>query len=52
MNTMDYARATTTVCRYFPITPLEGKVLQVEFSNLEDIFMITKSCMVIFLVSF
>ena len=31
------------VCRDFLVTPLEARVLSVDFSNLQDIFIITKS---------
>ena len=44
--------ATAAVCRDFPITPLVQKVLQVEFSNSQCMFIITKACMGLFLVSF
>ena len=44
--------ASATVCRDFPIAHLEGRVLQLEFSNLQDIFISTKFCLGIFLASF
>ena len=44
--------ATATVYRSFTLFPLEGKILQVEFSNLQDMFIITKAYPVIFMASF
>ena len=41
-----YAAANTAaVCKEFRITPLEQKVLPLEFSNLQDMFIITKACL-------
>ena len=48
----EYATAAATVCRDFPVTPLEGKVLQIEISNSQDIFIITKSSLGVFMASF
>ena len=49
--THEYA-AATTVCRDFLATPIEARVLQVDFSNLQDMFIAIKSCLGIFLASF
>ena len=37
------------MCKDFLVTPLEAQVLYVEFSNVQDIFVITKSYLGIFL---
>ena len=44
-NTHKYS-TSAAVCGYFLITSLETEVLWVEFSNLQDIFIITKCCLV------
>ena len=49
--TYEYA-AVDAVCRGFFVTPLEAKVFLVDFSNLQDIFVTTKSFLGIFLASF
>ena len=48
--TQEYAAAA--VSRDFFITPREDRVLQVDFSNLQDLFITIKSCLGIFLASF
>ena len=49
--THEYGTAAT-VRRDFRINPLEGKILQVEFSNMLDILISTKYCLGIFLAAF
>ena len=44
--------ATAAVCRDFLVTPPEAKVLYVDFSNLQDVFITIKSCLGIFFASF
>ena len=49
--TQDYA-AAATVCKDFLVTPLEARILKVDFPNLQDIFITIKCCLGIFLVPF
>ena len=40
------------MCRDFLVTPLEARVLKVDFSNLQGIFITINSCVGIFLAPF
>ena len=51
--TLGYAAAAAAaVCRDFTVTPLEAAILQLSFSNLVGMFMVTRSCLRLLLGSF